>query len=504
MDENRTDAPKLNEDDTPQWVKDIQNPQYNPLSPNFDRAAYRDYLLAKHREYIERPPAVTWRIEPYDPTTDIFSPEYDVDADIEEHKRIAERNKEMHEFLNRLAEKVKDATQKVDVVIDMTADEEAPPAQKRARDLAIEQGAIMTLHNRLTSPSTKEFEKALTPAAIKELPGDDGTYTQDETGQISLFPNLDFAETLKLHGAFLSAMLTLALQTDDGKESLLFYAPEICREAGIDPRGYSSKRSKGKTLAQLRYEILYSHIKQFERFVGEINGAYYRVLMLSGYDPRSEVFRVESPYIFQLRAEMARKAPTLKHSQISTLLHASVVNEPNYAAVEVANCIIVRMLQSGGGKKGTTPSVKRRTTTRKKKNGDQLTESVEYQEATPQPEAVYCYHRRYSELIADCPQFRAALDEIAKKPSANKTALYNMKLKRILETAYKIILEESDLPLQFQNLKINGVSKWAADYPPKGRRRAADFSIPTRSKLDQVLYITHTGKNKAYKEMNTP
>ena len=448
------------------------NPKYNPASPDFDRDAYREFLTKKHADYMATPPLVTWSRSPYIPETDILSDKYDVDADIDRRTELADKNIAFNDFLRRLSEQVKSITHPFDNLSNEQSENNNVPALKleskvNPRDLAMQQGALMTIHGRLTSPSTSEFEHAFTSNAIKSLPGEDGTYTEDDSGQISLFPQKTFEEIAKIHSAFLGAIFSLAYDSDDGdSQTLKFYAPSICRELGIDPRKYSTARKNtDMSLSDLRFSALYDQIRPFERYVGCIDGSYYRLLIFIAYDSNSEVMTVKAPYIFQLFDKIIERAEIVQHSQLNRLIHSNVVNEPNYSAVELANCIINRVLQRGG-----------RSTVDKQ----------------------YVYRIRYSNLISCCPQLCKELNDIANSAERNhKAQTYNVKLKRTFEAAYRIILEESDLPEIFRDLKINGISSWASTYPSgkSKRRTAADFSIPTKSRLNDVLTITHRGGN---------
>lgn len=479
----------------------IFDPEFQTESAEFDRTAYRNYLLSVHEAYLQNPPTATKRHP--NPKLDIYSTEYDVDADIDAQLHDADVTPHLLDLMRQIAESFKDPDSQTWNIIIQPSIPNAP--DERPRDLAIKQGAIMTLNNRIASPSAKGFENAFTPARIIRWKKVDGTYTIDEeTGQYTFFPNAEISDVMKLHGAFLAAIFQLATKVSPEKKSILFYAPAICKEAGIDPRENSKDRKKGdKTMQELRREVIEARISAFEDFMGKgDDGGYYRVLVLNSYDPNSETFDVSSPYIFQLMQELAPLQEIQHHSQVNKLIHANAISERNYAAYEVANLLTTYVLQLGSAGKKATQQVKKRSKSRVTKDGEKFTDTITYDTKDAEP-IKYTYHKRYSELIAECPQFKAALDEIRRSDSKNKTAMFNMKLKRILEGAYKIILEDSDLPKMFNNLRINDVGQWAEKepdaptkdkYKPK-RRRAQNFKIPTKSKLDAVLYITHEGKN---------
>lgn len=362
---------------------------------------------------------------------------------------------------------------------------------KRPGRLAAEQGAILSIGGRLTFPSAKGFEKSFTPDSIKDirpLPGREKEFKIDEnTGEITTTDAATFEEVATLDGAFIAAIMSCALETDGLSQSIKISVPRLCEQLKIDPRKFSKLRNNDQEtdLSQLRFEALYrDHIALFENFGGFINGTWYRIMTLSSYDPNSQVITIQAPYIFKLLEVLTDHQQQTHRNVLNRLLEASVANEPNKAAVEVANLIIVKVLQLNDAGRKKKPT----------QDNDQTT-------ATKPIE----YRTLYSSLIADCPQLRRELAEIDNGNSPNKAQRYNSKLKQTFEAAFRIILQKSLLPQKFLNLRINGIGEWESTYPrEKGsRRRAADFKIPTRSKIGTTkLTITHSGKNPDFQDGN--
>lgn len=355
---------------------------------------------------------------------------------------------------------------------------------KRAGRLAATQGAITSIGGRLTFPSAKGFEKSFTPDTIKNikpLPGREKEFKIDEnTGEIIVTDAAKFEEVATLDGAFLGAIMSCALETDGLSQSIKVSVPRLCNELKIDPRKFSTLREKNeeRNLPQLRYETLYrEHISPFENFGGFINGTWYRIMSLSSYDEENEVITIHAPYIFRLLEILSEHQQQTHRSALNRLLKASVANEPNKAAVEIANLIIVKVLQLNDAG-------------RRKKHETERQTPIEYRTL-------------YSSLIADCPQLRHELAEIESSTAPNKAQRYNSKLKQTFETAFRIIFNKSSLPQKFLNLRINGIGEWESTYPPrkKGeRRKAADFKIPTQSRIGTTkLVITHNGPNPNFK-----
>lgn len=357
---------------------------------------------------------------------------------------------------------------------------------KRPGTLAAEQGAIMTLNNRLTFPSAKGYEKAFTSDIIKEikpLPGNEPSAEIDpETGKLIAYSEKSFAEVVALDSGFLAAIMSCAYDADMSTQTLKIYVPMLCEELGIDPRPYSTQRKADKdkeeseseemTMAKRRYEIIYKgHIAAFEKFAGLIDGTWYRLMALSSYDEKSEVISLHAPYMINLAQKLTSMARAVNHSQVNRLFHSNAANEQNKAAVELASLIGAKILQLGeGGSHRKKDEVK--------------------------------YDAYYSTLIQECPQLRKALSDIDQSRAANKAQKYNSKLKQTFEAAFKIILEKSYFPKKFKNFKINGIGKWSeAGKDKDGRRKVARFGIPTRTMISKTkLIITHEGINKDFSD----
>ena len=377
--------------------------------------------------------------------------------------------------------------------------------QNNPRTIAINNGAIVTIHNRLASPS-REFLRAFTGHNIRLLPGKNGiTYRWDEYGQLCFLDGADFNDVVKIHGAFLMSILALAMETsyndENHNDTVKFYAKQIIREMGIDTRSYSNKREKDEEKKEdAIFRIIYSLVEPFENFAGNIDGIYYRVLALQSYDSNTTTTEISSPYIFRLLEKMNDS----KNREYHRLIYSKVVNERDYAAVELANTIISGVLRRGTFTKKEEHIKKRTTKITDEKTGKSITNTVEYEvDSKDQGKNIsYTYSVKYISLIEECPQLNSALSTIANSDCKNKAQRYNVKLKRIFEAAFRIILEDSDLPNTYSNFRINGISEWESydtrESTKKGtRRRAANFHIPTKTRLNDLLVITHDGTIKS-------
>lgn len=347
------------------------------------------------------------------------------------------------------------------------------------RDLAREQGALQTIHRRLLFPSEKELEKVFTGYHVKRLPPGN-----NQTDIIKIEDPASIREVFDINPAILGAILKMVYSAyTEGAEdnTVKFQVTPICRDMNIDYRPFSKKRGLNTTEVidlkqrnEQRMTVLANDLRPFESYMILLDNTYYKMLSIESYDLKSDVMTVRAPAFFKILENISLRTP--QHSQFNYYFHSSVATEENTAAVEVAQYLGSKLLQMGN------------------KN---------------------IYKAKYATIIQNNPQLKMELDAINShgptlehinedgtviKTKYNKTQTYNVTLKRILETAYRIILEKSDFPQAYIDFKINGVSKWADPKQSKGERRVASqkFNIPTKTRLGDILTISHKGKNPQY------
>ena len=177
----------------------------------------------------------------------------------------------------------------------------------------------------------------------------------------------------------------------------------------------------------------------------------FKVLSFENYDPATNIIALNAPYLFEIvwRAEQERRA-NQKQPQFNTMFHANLALKENNVVLEVANAIVVRLLQRGSSKNLKTD-----------KNGNTI---VEY---TP----------RFSTIMEICPQLQNRIDSIIdneevitdpetgkpqldengkeKKRKINVWRKRNQIYKRTFQAAYKMILNDSDAPEHFPGLAID-------------------------------------------------
>lgn len=436
------------------------------LEPSFDMDAYRRDLLEVHAEHmreISEGKRITAHIQP--PELDPYSEKYDVDADIAYRLNAARGDKRLEELKKT-----------VQLMVEQAQEPEDTP---RARDIAVMQGALTTIGERLAIPSTQDFEDIFSPNKVKIIPTG---YAANESGKISLPSNADIKSAWKANAAKMAALLQMSVSSyENGEQRIQVYLPSVCRELSIDPRGYSTKReADGRTIKEQRFDAFTNWFAPLEAYMLPLNGEYYRACTIEKYNELSETVTLNPPFFLRL-LEVMQEIQT-KHAQLNRYFHADVANEENVSAIYVAVYLTNNLLQRG------------------QHNPD---------DTAPK----FTYRVSYATIISKCPQLEKELADITARPLApgekdTRTQAYNMKLKRVFETAYRIILEKTDFPKLFVDLKINGVSEWEDPASKKrrkteakeGSRRIASkrFNIPTKTKLNTKLKITHNGRNTAF------
>ena len=325
------------------------------------------------------------------------------------------------------------------------------------RQNAENSGALMSLHNKLTFFSSDNLRSAFTGMSLKlvqangsliDLCNDDGEVNQLALKQNNKNGLQDFA---KVNTGFVSALSSLVREKIDSDGSfsdseIRFCVTSLFKEMGIDGRTVSSQNISRK---EARVQYLLSLLQPFESVVARMpNGSYYKLMTFIEYDADTDTAKISAPALFKYFAIAYEDS----HPKLNTLLHADAANESNQSALEIANHIIVSMKQLGN---------------HTGKGGKQAHRQIKF---------------KFSTIINECPNIAAELDAIRtaddKKTMRQKV---NAKLKQTFSAAYRIIMEKSDVPTEFQNLKFS----------PFDEKKKA-LIAPTQSRLDDKLTISWT------------
>ena len=413
------------------------------------------------------------------------------------------------------------------------SEESMTPEKASPRSAAVEKGALMTIGGRVASYSTDDLKDALNAYSIYRLPSNvDLKQAFDDTGKLNalMLQDKPLEGLTQIHTAFLMAVVQAVslVPIDDGDNTISFYLPAMCRDLRIDPRTYSSKRKAGQDYAEMRLAAMLDMITPFDQLVGRTpDGSFYRVLTFESYDKGSETMTISAPYLFRLKAIVKQRATGQKHPQLNRLMHSSVVNELNRAAVELANRILTGIVTRGVRADYRTykaePKKKTVTVTHTSKDGQRTTTTTVYDtdsqpDDAPAPTKTVTYKVKYQTLIDDCPQLKSELDEIingkgkAEREAEERNASVeeikkarekdkktipqrvNKKLKDVFTAAFRIIAEKSDAPARYLDFTLPTTTRTV-----KGKKSKA-YDVPTKSTLARYMVITHRGRNPQYAE----
>lgn len=415
-------------------------------------------------------------------------------------------------------------------------------AYKR-RELAETEGVITNQHSAAATIANKGLGYSFfTSTVIKKLPEGVDKYILDpETGKINLY-NLqqkggELQDVDAIHTAFLMILLNIAENNSDLREInstnaiVPVYVPTMLANMEIDPRPVAwNKETKEikrverehdkRTLAEMRRDKFMEFIKPLLNVAGFFGADLYQIVGFHRYNLESETAYLTIPYMFRL-VEYA-KLNSERHKAIRDIFRANIMTE-NQTAVEVANRIAIGVIMRGVSrwqadtyKSGTRRKPFKKTRTVTDAEGAKTTET-EYFNSDPEPVIIDPQPRfirweiRFSRIIEDCPQLQRDIDEIrtgtgklekeareAGKPETEIAAArrqdhktdsqrVNHKLEDVFDAAIRIIMEKSQMPEYYQDLKIT-------------TGKFDRYKAPTNSTLNERLIITHKGKNPHFKE----
>lgn len=394
--------------------------------------------------------------------------------------------------------------------------------KKSARELAAEQGAIMTTGGRLADISNKDYSGWLDeipndaayisyvgPHYWDNIEVDDGgnLYEGDEAKVqravraqdakiLRAFENGDFGnerpkEHERINKEVLRALLNATIKVDGAYRTIYLptFAAELNENYKVDVDEYdkngelndkgkqnkaaADQREREAAAARKNGEKVYTNEKKsimqqfysLDYWVGVLDGSFpKRTAIITGLNPEAKTIEVVLPYldeikrrleeVQQLEIEKKRRAYLLP--VYNNLVYSSIDAERNKLAVDLVYTIIDKLLQ-----RGSKPASEFKEN---QADGDQ--------EEKPTNEKVI-YRIKYSKLVNDTP-----LLSMAYKNAKGSKREYDI-LNRTFKKAFELLHTKTDLYDYFLNLKI-----------PE--------TPPTKRTIDNILTITHNGKNPKY------
>ena len=333
----------------------------------------------------------------------------------------------------------------------------------RKKTAAENSGAITSIGGRLFLPSDPEFQDAfITKIGNSSI----GLFKREaEKGKKELALEIDIPFVMALARAILLDAFTKGISNPfdlaDGKQGETgIYIPTIATELG---HTLSEKKDGDQNIpsrAESRENFIDSLIIELDNIWGKLpkDTTEYKLISVHAYNPETEILYFVSPYLQKLiSALIGKETEKLEsgahfHNWQCELLHSTVGNERNPAAVEMATRILVGLQQ-----RGLKPDAKF------KQNKDK----------TFSDKTAIIYKITCKRLIQDCPQIREKL-------KAQATAsLKTQTLKRTFSAMYRILKKKTDLFTFYADVTLTE-------------------AIPTSKTLDTEIIITHHGRNTKY------
>lgn len=385
--------------------------------------------------------------------------------------------------------------------------------KKSARELAAEQGAIMTTGGRLADISNKDYS-----GWLNERPNKYAyiSYTGDKYyfDKIEADPDGNLYEQLQrsvseqdkrarkaikdgrfydgrptkhehINSSILQALLKVALDNPRSEDDRYFYihVPTLAKELNehyitsldeYDEHGKIKEEAAQQRSAAEAAEkqanadgekTAYNPpnfmdlITDLNYWVGVLNGLPTQLVSINQVDYKSNTIRVDLPYVYDvIRANDDKRKLDAEKKEIKVinpgynfLLHSSIATEKDKIAVDLAITIINRILQRGT----------------KNYSDEESDKPAEKEQKT------ITLKVKYKDLIEETPALKMAYNGASSK---YKYDILNRKFK----LAFKILKKKTDIYDYYVELNIPNTP-------------------PTTKTLDNYLIITHKGINKEYK-----
>ena len=263
--------------------------------------------------------------------------------------------------------------------------------------------------------------------------------------------------------------------------TVTIYLPTLAKHLGINIRGDKPND-------------LFKKIMAFEHVIGVLdNGSFYRLLTFANYDKQTNSITFSSPYMNKILIALTGantvtppKGKPYLNPHHSFLIHGSIASERNKPAIEIVNAIVTLLHQRGiekPPKTNLTASMLRKTV--RKAVHDEFS-GVEDSDSSEEEQTITTMRKKISAIIEEIPILAEALkipviDTTTKLSKPRTAKSQNKILERAFSGAYILLKTKTDVYKYFKNLQIPEI-------------------IPTVSTIDQIIEISHSGINEAYKK----
>ena len=332
-------------------------------------------------------------------------------------------------------------------------------AQQAAQqhNAAKQANVVTTLGGRLTIPTSRVYRKAFWPLIKKE---GIGIFRRDaKTGSISKITGDEHLIVL--------ALFRLIKENNSGEVGeVTMHISDILTQLGIDPTRTKINDSDRVTRAEARQAFIDRTIALTCNLWGVIPGSdrVYQVVSVHSYSLEDGNLYIYSPLLGSVlrsidyereQAEKSGHGYEYGTGMNDFLLHATIANERDKAAVQVVEWIIGGLIL-----RGNTPDSKLKENKKKHYKDRDL---VTYNRLT------------FKGAIIACPLLQDKLDR-QKTTSAKTTAI-----QRTFKSVYRILRKKTDLYQYYRDFHVREI-------------------VPNMSELDQKIIITHHGENPNYQQ----
>ena len=399
-------------------------------------------------------------------------------------------------------------------------------------DKYIESEMISTVGKNVMQITDKHFKHALTPlpnqhAYIQQI--DKNFFEQlefDPDNGIMWMKN-NFLEPVTLQSlitrsnikeldmSFLRSLYTVIFHqySKTGISAITVYLPALAKHLGINVRG-EGDRAKANDLMR--------KIRDFHNVIGVFkSGSFYPLLLFKGYNRQNNTITFESPYMIVILRELLAANTVVKKSRTpyiaphhNFLMHGTLANERNKAAVEIVSVITTLLLQRGeAAKPKNTLSAKeieaaayrgakqanRDEFSAENKNTSSNKNNNKKDDKAKEAPHITKAHKSYRGIIEEIPLIMETLDEA--KDHRHKNKILNRAFTGVIE----LLRTKTNVYKYFKNLTISPTKEITVINKKKIEGKMTEIIskeiviiAPTVSTLDNVLIFAHEGKNPDY------
>ena len=396
-------------------------------------------------------------------------------------------------------------------------------------DKYFDEDIISSIEKNVVQITDKKFKHALNPlpnphAYIQQLDGDffkqlefnpdDGTMRMKNNFLISLtLKNAVTRTNIKELDIPLPRSLYTIIYRYHSKidtNTVTVPLPILAKHLGINVRGEGDKAKANDLMKKLN---------AFRNVIGVLdNGSFYPLLVFLGYNKNENTITFGSPYMNRVLVELRKSNTVIKKGKEAYiaphhnfLMHGTIANERNKAAVEIVAVIIALLLQRGEAIKPKITLTAKEVEAAayrgaKLANRDELSSDKKNNLKTDnecinkkEPPHITKAHKSYRGIIDEIPLLTEALNEAQGYRRKNEI------LRRAFSNVNELLKTKTDVYRYFKNLTISPVKEITAINKKNIDGKIVEIIskeiviiAPTVSTLDNVLSFTHEGKDSTF------